>query len=385
MKNIKTLSTRIGSGFAALLLIASYFALLPTQAGAAQITNRSLTLQAGVTDGGAKPSGVVNHFFAFTVPGNSVTVGSILFEYCTTATNTPLSPTCIVPTGVSTDNVTMGSESGVTGFSAVDGDAGAGTGKVYLTRTAAAIAATPVAVSYRLDGVVNPSDPNETFFVRISTFASTDATGSAIDTGTVTASTALPIELSGTMPESLVFCAAETITTSGGGVPDCSTATDGDVEFNQLFSPTDTATASSQMAASTNAGQGYVITVNGTTLTSGANTIAPMSTAFTSTKGIGQFGLNLKLNTTATSTVAVGAEIAPVSDGTNLKAQALAGYEVADTFKFSNNDPIANSGAGGLGGTDAQIYTISYIANVPGNQPAGTYSTTLTYICTPTF
>ena len=49
-----------------------------------------------------------------------------------------------------------------------------------------------------------------TFFVRISTFNSFDATGSPIDRGTVAASTADPIELSGVMPESLVFCTGAT-------------------------------------------------------------------------------------------------------------------------------------------------------------------------------
>ena len=35
---------------------------------ATQITNRSLTLQAGAVDGGAKPGGVVTHDFKFRLP-----------------------------------------------------------------------------------------------------------------------------------------------------------------------------------------------------------------------------------------------------------------------------------------------------------------------------
>jgi hypothetical protein len=225
---------------------------------------------------------------------------------------------------------------------------------------------------------------NSTFFVRISTYATIDATGGSTDAGAVTASTADPIILSGTMPESLVFCTGATVTTTLG-VPDCSTATSGAISFNQLFSPTDTASASSQMAASTNAGSGYAITVNGPTLTSGANTVTAMASATTGVRGISQFGINLKLNTTATTTVAVGGEVAPVSNGTNYKAQAETGYNTVDTFRFVPGDVVADSGNGGLGATDAQIYTASYIVNVPGSQAAGTYTTTLTYICTPTF
>jgi hypothetical protein len=186
------------------------------------------------------------------------------------------------------------------------------------------------------------------------------------------------------MPESLVFCTGATVGLTLG-VPDCATATAGAVAFNQLFSPTDTATATSQMAASTNAGAGYSITVNGPTMTSGGNTVAAMGTSTTIVRGTSQFGLNLKLNTTATSTVAVGLEVAAAANGTNYRGQALAGYNTVDNFKFVTADPVANSANGGAGGSDAQIFTVSYIVNVTGSQPAGTYTSTLTYICTPTF
>ncbi len=139
------------------------------------------------------------------------------------------------------------------------------------------------------------------------------------------------------------------------------------------------------MAASTNAGSGYVITVNGPTLTSGANTIAAMTAASTIAHGISQFGLNLKANTTATSTVAVGSEVAAAANGTSYKGQAILGYNTIDTFKFTSGDSVANSANGGAGGSNAQIFTASYVVDVPGSQPAGTYTTTLTYICTPTF
>jgi hypothetical protein len=110
-----------------------------------------------------------------------------------------------------------------------------------------------------------------------------------------------------------------------------------------------------------------------------------MAASTTITRGISQFGLNLKLNTVAVSTVAVGAEVAVASNGTNYRGQAITGYNTVDNFKFVTGDAVANSANGGAGGSDAQIFTVSYIVNVPGSQPAGTYTTTLTYICTPTF
>jgi hypothetical protein len=356
---------------AVLVLATVSIAFRADTAYAAQITSRSLTLEAGATDGGSKAGGVVKHYYQFTLPNvGSVNVGSIKFEYCTTATQTA----CTMPTGTVTTSATLDNEAGATGFSMVNTTNGA----PYLTRTAASITAGQ-AVSYRLGTITNPTTNNASFFVRISTYASTDTTGSPIDTGTVTASTAEPIVLTGIMPESLIFCTGETVNAN------CTTTTDGTIAFNQLFSPVDTATATSQMAASTNAGSGYAITVNGTTMSSGANTIPAMTSATTGTKGIGQFGMNLRANTTATSTVAVGADISAASNGTDLRGQALTGYDTPDTFKFVTGDTVANSAYTVAGPTNSQVYTASYIVNVAGNQLAGTYTTTLTYVCTSTF
>ena len=387
--------TRIFSAFilVAAILVQTFQA---STVSAAQITDRKLTLQAGATDGGSKPGGTVNHKFDFTAAGG--TVGSIKFQYCTTAAPVAGGVDCDLPTGLVTTGATLGPESGtVTGFTGIDNSVN---GTVIISRAAAAAAATG-ASSYTLNSVVNPTDPDAgvtvdpsvTFFVRISTHSSLDATDvTPVDSGTVTASTASPIELDGTMPESLVFCTGETIGLTGG-VPDCATATDGAISFNQLFSPTDTATATSQMVASTNAGAGYAIAVHGTTLTSGSNTIAPIGATAAGIRGVSQFGLNLKANTTATSTVAIGEEVAVPSNGTNYRGQATNDYKVIDNFKFVSGNIVANSASNGIdadaidtpGGSDAQIFTVSYMVNVPGSQPAGTYTTTLTYICTPTF
>jgi hypothetical protein len=358
---------------AAVLLIIGMFGLYaPSFVSGAQITARSLTLQPGGSTGGSVPSGVVNHLFTFTV-GTTASVGSIQFLYCTTA-----SGACTTPTGLTTTSATMGTQSGATGFTLVNTTNGA----PYITRTAASIT-TGTVLAYQLLSVTNPSTVG-TFYVRLSTYTATNATGSPIDAGNVAASTANQVTLTGTMPESLVFCTGGTIGTTGG-VPDCSLATSGSVNFNQLFSPTDTATATSQLAASTNAGSGYNITVNGPTLTSGSNTITAMGISTTGIRGTSQFGLNLAVNTTATSTPAVGTAVTPADNGTNYRGQAIGGYSNPDNFTFNSGDSIANSANGGASGSDSQILTVSYIVNVPGSQPAGTYTTTLTYICTPTF
>jgi hypothetical protein len=346
-------------------------------ASAAQIVSRSLTLLAGATDGASKAGGVVKHSFIFTLP-TAGTVGSIKFEYCTTASVA----SCVMPTGLKTDATnptTLSAQSGATGFTLVNTTNGA----PYITRSAAAVTA-GTTLSYTLSSVTNPTTTAQTFFVRITTYTAASLGGSVVDTGSVAAATTNQITLTGTMPESLIFCVGATVSTTLG-VPDCSTATAGSVSFNQLFSPTDTATATSQMAASTNALSGYSITVNGVTLTSGANTIPAMGTATTGVRGTGQFGLNLKLNTTTTSTVAVGLEVAASPNGTSLRGQASTGYNTVDNFKFVTGDSVAKSDNTVAGPTNSQIFTASYIVNVAGNQASGTYVTTLTYICTGTF
>ena len=364
----------IGRWLVAAFMLAPALGFFVSQtADAAQITSRTLTLVAGATDAGSMPGGVVKHQFDFTLPttGN---VGSISFQYCTLAAGT-----CVMPLGLVTTAATIDVQTGATGFTINNTT----NGTPFLTRTAASITG-PLTVQYRLANVTNPTATNYTFFVRINTYASIDTNGALTDSGNVTASTATQIVLTGTMPESLVFCTGWTIGLTGG-VPDCSTATSGAVSFDRLFSPIDTAQASSQMAASTNAGAGYVVTIFGNTLQSGANDVAAMAASVAGIRGTSQFGMNLKANTIATSTPAPGIEVAPAANGTTYRAEALTGYNTVDNFKFATGDSIADSASGGAGGTNAQIYTSSYVVNVPGSQPAGTYTTTLTYICTPTF
>lgn len=352
------------------MVVAPFTALInASQANAAQITNRSLTLVAGTTDGGSKPGGVVNHKFTFTT--TSATIGSIKLEYCTTASVT----TCTLPLGVSTSTATLTGASGWASGATINTSTA---GAPYITKSPAAGGT----MTFQLNGVTNPTAANYTFFVRITTYSLAALGGVIVDTGTVAASTATPIVLTGTMPESIIFCTGDTVAVN------CATAGTGTINFNQLFSPLDTATASSQFSASTNALSGYAVTVNGATLTSGSNQVTAMAAAGVGVRGTSQFGMNLAVNTATTSTVPVGAAITPTSDGTNLRALAATGYNTPDTFKFTSGDVIARSDQptpGTAGPTNSQVYTVSYMVNVPGNLPAGTYSTVLTYICTATF
>jgi hypothetical protein len=376
--------------FSAMALVVGVFTefMIPGVSYAAAMNSLSLTLQDGTSSGGSAPGGTVNHLFSFTIP-STTTIHSIQFLYCTTQDGT-----CIEPTGLVTAGASLGAQTGLSFDSLVANPSGtpAGTeGAPYLKSTAGVTPTANDPVSFQLLNVVNPSTTNYTFHVRITTYTTTSPNPSDIvDTGYVTASTAQAISLSGIMPESLVFCTGGQINPTSG-IPDCTTATSGSIAFNADFSPTATAYAQSQMAASTNATSGYSITVDGPTLTSGSNTISAIgSTASASILGVPQFGINLEPNTTP----GVGAAVSLASDGVNYFGFPVSPFSTANSFAFTadagatiNLNVIANSSNGGGSSlpTDAQIYTISYIVNVPGRQPAGTYTTTLTYICTATF
>jgi hypothetical protein len=373
---------------------------------------RKLTLEKGATDGGSKPGGSVKHLFTFALADTTNNLGSIKFQYCTTAAAVPGGIGCVAPTGMNiVSTPTIVSQTGATGFTTAaasnqeDSPGGTPPNNVIIISRASATSISAGSVSYDISGITNPTTVG-TFFVRITTYTSTNGTGADLEYGTVAASTTNQIVVKGTMPESLVFCTGITISTTGG-VPDCTTSSGTEADFDVLFSPQDTAVTTSQMAASTNAGKGYVITVNGATLTNGtSDTITPMSFA-SSVHNTSQFGMNLVKNTTTkthqtsgtcpdgttTATVpapcVLGLDVAPVGGFTaTYNGRPVGNYATADKFTFGDGDTIADSnflaGANPIA-TDAQIYTIGYIVNVSGAQPAGSYASTLTYICTASF
>jgi hypothetical protein len=266
----------------ALVLLAIVSQVVPQQKASAAFTPRKLTLVNGGTDGGSEPSGVVGHSFDWTFSA-AVNTRSIRFLYCTTPVATQ---TCTPPTGLNTGSAALGTIApGGTGFSIFSQNANT----IILTRAAAANFSGAITVPFT--NITNPSAVNTTFYVRISAHASADATGAVGDSGSVAASTADPIVLNGTMPESLVFC------TGFGVVANCSTTTSQIAVFDDLFSPTVTRWTKAEMAASTNAAFGYSITMWGATLSNGTQSIAAMGSQAASAPGTPQFGSNLMQNT----------------------------------------------------------------------------------------
>jgi hypothetical protein len=323
-------------------------AALPIGASAAGLSPRNVTV-------GSSGQGVTTSYTIAVTTATTASIGSIKFEICTTATGA-----CVKPGGVSTTSATLTAQSGATGFTIDNTTDGA----PFITRSAVNLNS-GTALSYTLGVITNPAATNTTYYVRTTTYTGTDGLTGPTDNGTVALSTAQPVQLTGVTPEILVFC----VGTSIGA--DCTSVAGNTIDFGD-FSPTATRSGTSVMQAQTNAANGYAITVNGTTLSSGINTIPALAAQTASTIGTSQFGLNLRAN----ATPLVGADLSGAGSGTY-----NANYGTADSYRFGSGETVAQAAVP----TNANTFTSSYIVNIGGAQAAGVYTATMTYICTASF
>ena len=337
------------AAFAFIFLIFWHFVLAPVSGD--RLGNRVLQI------GSNQIQATTDYNLSFDIvsPG---TLGSIVAEFCS---NDPLftSP-CTTPIGMDVSQANMVSQSGPGGFS-VSGASTANT--LILSRTPAV---TPVTnVSFHFDNMVNPSNAGS-YFVRVKTYSTADATGAASDYGGIAFAITELIAVTAEVPPYLAFCTGISIT----GL-NCANASGDYIDFGELSSKK-TSHGSSQMLVATNAEQGYAITAGGTTLTSGNNTIPPLFTGDISRPGVGQFGFNLTANTTP----AEGNN--PVGPGVSFPKPE---YNQQNVFRFVNGETIVSNTVP----EDVRQYTSSYIVNVPASQAAGVYVTTVTYVCLANF
>lgn len=317
------------------------------QASAAQILLRSMKVS---DNQAAHPN--VTYDTSFIIPTTG-TLGSIEIVFCS---NSPLvDDTCTAPPGFDATGVTLSSQSGQTGFTVSSSSTA---NDIILTRPPAN--AGFGAVNYVLDGITNPSTGGA-LFARIYTFASSDASGSFTDFGGIALAIEGLLSINTEVPPFLIFCIGESISAF-----DCTTATEAFSDVGDL-GPTVTRAAQHQMVVATNAQNGYATWASGGTMSSGNNTISPMGVApGASIKGTSQFGMNLRANTNPT----VGQDPQGPGVGT-----VTANFDQPNKFYFHSGDMLASAND-----SDAyRKYTVSYIVNVPANQPGGVYSTTLTY------
>lgn len=321
------------------------------QAYAADLIPRSLRLSSSVADADG-----VSYQLQFTY-ATSGTIGSVLIQFCQEG---PLPDTpCTGPAGFDASAALLATQTGVIGFSTYA--PGTTSNQITLTRAPGAVTGGGSSASaYTFINMENPSVEGA-LYVRISTHPSSDASDPSTDFGGLVLSINARPNVRAEVPQFLQFCVGESVT----GL-DCNTATEAFTDLGTLSS-TITSAAQSQLIVGTNADNGYSTWAIGGTMTSGNNTIAAMNSGGPSAEGTAQFGLNLAANTDPI----IGQN--PTGPGAGSPSPLYANPNV---FRYNSGDVLATS----LVPDNYRKYTVSYIVNVPQNQPGGVYSTTLTYI-----
>jgi hypothetical protein len=234
-------------------------------------------------------------------------------------------------------------------------------------------------VRFVINGNTNSTTANQEFYLRVTSCSDTTCNvGSPytnnIDFGGMAVSTSQKLSVTANVQEDLTFCVGTSISS------DCSTVSGATVTLAP--NPMTTSGASkgtAVMAASTNAGGGYIVTYNGTSFTdTTADTITAASSSGVAlgAGGTEQFGFNLAANS-----------------GGNFGTfgAAPSGGSGAATSPYGTNNQIAYSTAGAVqvasaaGPSSQTTYTMSFGANVAGTTKAGAYTATQTFIATGTF
>jgi hypothetical protein len=325
---------------------------IPHKGDALIFAPRSVTLSIGT------PSAIASHSFIMA-PQQTDDIGSLAFLYCS---NSPLEfLPCTPPAGLDASGVSLGAQSGNTGFSVDTADSTAN--RVVLSRTAGPAIMT--ASNYVLNNIVNPSTPAQTVYVRLTSYGSTDGSGAFIDKGGVTFAVQAPFTINTVVPPFLKMCVGITVS------PDCSSISGDSIDLGILSSKHANA-GQSQFATATNDLNGYTVFAEGNTMTSGNSIISALGSPAASFPGTPQFGINLRSNLIP----AIGQD--PVGLGT---AIPKANYNNPNHFMFSSGDAIASSPLT----TDYNRMTVSYLVNVPSGQAPGVYATTVTYIAVASF
>jgi hypothetical protein len=314
---------------------------------AQELTNRSVNVST------AAASVRATHTFQFTYV-SAGTLASVAFEYCS---NSPIFGTaCTPPAGLDVGTATLNSSSGNGGFG-VD-NIHTTVNKLVLTRIPAPVITG--SSSYVIGNVMNPSAPNQTEFIRISTYASAAPGEPVTDNGSVAFATNPPFVVGAYVPPYLRLCTGITVAT------DCSWESGNSINLGTLTAK-QANIAQSQFAAATNSPSGYVVFAVGTTMTSGNNVIPALNSPSIGAAGVNQFGINLRAN----SSPAIGSNPAGIGIGT-----PTAYYNTPNLFAFRPGDAIATSTMS----TNYNKMTVSYLVNINNSQPIGVYSTTLTYV-----
>lgn len=283
--------------------------------------------------------------------------------------------------------------------------------------TGSAVAADDV-VSFTINGVHNPTANNATFYARIYTYDSdTGATGYTLadpdagvgnpssDDGGIALSTAQQITITSKVQEKLTFCvytAASYTTTTDNN---CTGKTGSTILLGDTNGVLDSAGAfvdkTAYFGITTNAAGKAVVRLKGDTLNNGAQTITAVgATPAASTPGSEQFGLCLFPIDGTGLTVYDGTAASPnnvdytgtnggddCGDSTQSSGTGTPDVAVLPNFAFDTTNTnttygqiIASKPAGAF-----STGNLSFIGNISDTTEPGIYTTTLTFIATGTY
>jgi hypothetical protein len=320
-----------------------------SQVVAADLQTRSVRLDS------SQVSATTIHVFNYGIPTTAL-VGSTVFEYC--ANNPFIFDPCTAPAGLDVSAANLDSESGDVGYSI---DAATTANRLVLTRLPILSISGPA--QYIFSNITNPSSIG-TIYVRISLHASTDGSGPYSDGGSVAFATSRLLSTQAFVPPYLTFCVGITV------AADCSSTNGSSINFGEL-SKVSANTATSQFAGASNDVTGFYTNIFGSTMTSGNNLINPLAVPTSNQPGTSQFGLNLRANTNP----AVGQN--PSGVGSSILSP-----DYANVNQFILKDGVLTNAPLS---SDFNVFTVSYLVNVPSSQAPGVYNTTLTYVATASF
>jgi hypothetical protein len=128
-------------------------------------------------------------------------------------------------------------------------------------------------------------------------------------------------------------------------------------------------TAAHTLAVATNAANGYTVSLQGATLTSGANSIDAIGAASAaSSPASEQFGI-----------------YATKAGGVNATITTRYNDNATPKFAYNATGSTSDTLATGTSATNTETYSIHYIANIAGVTEAGSYATNITYVGTGNF
>lgn len=235
-----------------------------------------------------------------------------------------------------------------------------GTSNVILTLTAPTAgtyiaAGNQVILTYDSTNSINPSSATN---YSITIAANTDS-----GTITVPIITNSQVAVTATVAQTLSFA----LSNNSIGFGNLSTSVSTYANSAGTGSTTEPASAHT-ITAGTNGSSGYSVGLSGATLTSGANTIAaiPGASAAALAPGTAQFGVRTS-----------------ASGGTGTVSAPFDGS--SGNYGFGTA-PLSNATfASAAGASATTTYSVNYAANISTLTPAGSYTTTLTYVATANF